>query len=342
MFLTICLILSTIHVTTNYFVSSDINDELHSDKLIEYINENSLSGWKAVKYDRFKLPTHKLLNSFNLYFDDPNGYFRNAPIVSHDTIKTNIPESFDSRKQWQHCKTMQIITDESRCMSSYALVAAQVITDRICIATNGNSLQISALDILSCCSYCGRGCIGGYYNTPWDYWMRSGVVTGALNNSSGGCKPYPYPKCQHYARDGKYPSCGETLYKVPECAEECQSTYKIEYEDDKNYGRNYYRVDSNESAIQKEIMLNGPVEAAISVYTDFLHYKSGVYKYMKGELLGYKAVRIIGWGVEDNTAYWLCSNSWNEDWGEMGYFRILRGKNESGIEGFILAGIPSI
>ncbi|VDQ13862.1 unnamed protein product [Trichobilharzia regenti] len=107
-------------------------------------------------------------------------------------------------------------------------------------------------------------------------------------------------------------------------------------------GRNYYRVDSKESAIQTEIMLNGPVEAGISVYTDFLYYKSGVYKHMKGELLGYKAVRIIGWGVEHNTAYWLCSNSWNEDWGEAGYFRILRGKNESGIEGFILAGIPSI
>jgi cathepsin B len=48
----------------------------------------------------------------------------------------------------------------------------------------------------------------------------------------------------------------------------------------------------------------------------------------------------LGWGVEDGTPYWLVANSWNTDWGNNGYFKILRGSNECGIEDEIVAGIP--
>lgn len=34
--------------------------------------------------------------------------------------------------------------------------------------------------------------------------------------------------------------------------------------------------------------------------------------------------------------YWLCANSWGEDWGEGGLFRILRGENHCDIESFII------
>ena len=44
------------------------------------------------------------------------------------------------------------------------------------------------------------------------------------------------------------------------------------------------------------------------------------------------AVRIVGWGTENGTKYWKVANSWNPYWGEQGYFRIVRGTNECGIE----------
>ncbi len=34
--------------------------------------------------------------------------------------------------------------------------------------------------------------------------------------------------------------------------------------------------------------------------------------------------------------------AWNEDWGDKGYFKILRGQNECGIEDGIVAGAPKL
>jgi len=103
-----------------------------------------------------------------------------------------------------------------------------------------------------------------------------------------------------------------------------------------------YNVDSDVGAIQSEIMKNGPVEAAFSVYEDFLAYKSGVYQHVSGSMLGGHAVKILGWGTENGTPYWLVANSWNEDWGDKGYFKIRRGTDECGIEDEITAGLPTL
>jgi len=95
-------------------------------------------------------------------------------------------------------------------------------------------------------------------------------------------------------------------------------------------------------AAAKALSENGPVEAAFSVYEDFLTYKSGVYTHKTGSMLGGHAIKILGWGVENNVPYWLVANSWNEDWGNQGFFKIQKGKNECGIEGQVVAGLPKL
>lgn len=102
---------------------------------------------------------------------------------------------------------------------------------------------------------------------------------------------------------------------------------------------------------------------SLTCYSFFL----GVYKHVQGNALGGHAIRILGWGVENNTPYWLVANSWNGDWyvhfishaifvflvhikkdiifvlhrGDHGTFKILRGENHCGIESEISAGIPA-
>merc|ERR1719259_1300235 len=68
-------------------------------------------------------------------------------------------------------------------------------------------------------------------------------------------------------------------------------------------------------------MTNGPTEGAFTVYSDFPNYKSGVYQHVAGSALGGHAIRILGWGEENGTPYWLVANSWNYDWGDNGTFK---------------------
>lgn len=98
---------------------------------------------------------------------------------------------------------------------------------------------------------------------------------------------------------------------------------------------------------------------------------TGVYQHVTGEMLGGHAIKILGWGEENGTPYWLAANSWNNDWGDQGkseyvtfyysysttkmqssqhsntcvfphtgFFKIKRGNDECGIESEVVAGIP--
>ena len=48
------------------------------------------------------------------------------------------------------------------------------------------------------------------------------------------------------------------------------------------------------------------------------------------------AVVCVGWGETFHNGqllkYWILKNSWGQQWGEMGYFRILRGHNLAAVE----------
>ena len=90
----------------------------------------------------------------------------------------------------------------------------------------------------------------------------------------------------------------------------------------------------------EEIATYGTVSASFTVYQDFLTYKSGVYVHKTGGAVGGHAIKIIGYGTENGQDYWLCANSWNDSWGDNGYFKILKGVNECGIESGVGAGHP--
>jgi cathepsin B len=68
--------------------------------------------------------------------------------------------------------------------------------------------------------------------------------------------------------------------------------------------------------------MNGPMESAMEIFTDFFNYKSGIYKHASGSYAGGHAIKVIGWGREGDTEYWICANSWGETWGENGFFKI--------------------
>ena len=256
-------------------------------------------------------------------------------------IRGDLPESFDPAEKWPECPSLKEIRDQSVCGSCWAFGAAEAATDRLCIASKGKIQdRLSDQDLLTCCGSCGFGCNGGWPSMAWSWFHSTGVTTGGEYGSTEWCNAYAFPKCDHHV-EGKYPPCGETQ-PTPECIDKCQDGYPIEYKKDKHFFGEAYSVPRNVEAIKTELMTNGPIEVDFSVYEDFMTYKSGIYQHVTGEYLGGHAVKLIGWGVEDGIEYWKIANSWNEDWGEDGYFRIIAGKDECGIESDGVAGIPEL
>ena len=90
-------------------------------------------------------------------------------------------------------------------------------------------------------------------------------------------------------------------------------------------------VCTSETSIMNALV-SGPLTTGFSVYADFETYTGGIYHHISGSNLGGHAVEFVGYGTENGTKFWKVKNSWGATWGEKGYFRILRGTNEVGIE----------
>ncbi|KAF6217105.1 hypothetical protein GE061_001458 [Apolygus lucorum] len=308
------------------------------DRIIDEVN-NANTTWRAGRNfgSDYSLESIKrLLGNRKLPAGVPVGP-RNLVTYSG----TEIPAEFDSRKKWPNCPTISHILDQSGCGSCWAVSVASVFSDRLCIGTNGKfTLPLSAEDLMSCSSQ--DECKGGNDAQAWIYVKNYGIVTGGDFNSSIGCQPYTFPPCEHDVNGAKT-SCDQVRIPNgglgPACQEKCTNAdYKTSFANDKHKVKSVNLYDSVESA-QEDIMENGPIQAAFSVYPDFFHYKSGVYRnVIPFPRLGGHAVRVLGWGVEEGTPYWLVANSWNSNWGDEGLFKILRGSDECDFEDQLMAG----
>lgn len=269
----------------------------------------------------------------------PGDYeYQEPPVLRNAAVAETIPDSFDARAQWPECGGIADVRDQSACGSCWAFGSVDSFQDRACVAT-GKDIRYSPEDT-AFCSNAGNGCNGG--NSAWMWFHQEGVVTGGKYEDTGKgdtCLPYSLAPCAHHVpASAKYPACPDGEYDNPVCKSTCsESGYSGSYATDKLKASSAYAV-RGVSQIQTELMTNGPLYVAFTVYGDFETYKSGVYKHTTGGFLGGHAVEMIGWGTEDGEDYWLIKNSWNEEWGDGGLFKIARGVNECGIENSVSGG----
>lgn len=295
---------------------------LDLERIVEVINSDKSATWKAAVNPRFALMTKEEFKGLNMAHHTPIGS-KKYMIVN---VRNDIPEEFDSQKQWPNCETIGTIYDQGHCGSCWAMGAYQTLQDRFCIHSNGTKKPLlSAQHIVSCTSGC-LGCYGGWADRAFKFCEKNGVTTEE-------CIPYQMGTCTH-------PNC--SYYDTPKCNRTCYPNTSIPVDKEKYFAYNHSSIKADEVSIQTEIMQNGPVTACFSIYDDFATYKSGVYGHITGEYQGLHTVKIIGWGVLDGTKYWKVVNSWNTDFGMDGFFLIKRGNNECGIEGDIVTVLPKL
>lgn len=103
-------------------------------------------------------------------------------------------------------------------------------------------------------------------------------------------------------------------------------------------------LSGSEYDIRKEIYRWGPVTTGMMVYQDFIDWDGvDVYRYDgKSEKIGGHAIVLMGWGETKGVKYWIARNSWGVEWGNQGYFKIVRGENHCEVEENVFVGIPNI
>lgn len=249
----------------------------------------------------------------------------------------NIPSEFDLRSENLDCPIITHVQDQSHCGSCWANAASGVISDRVCIHSKAEGRSpinklISVNEIMSCTKYLipfVGGCKGGNEQNAFKYTNINGVVSGGDYEDKETCQPYPFP-----------PVTDVKEYKTPKCKNTCQESSGLIFNEDKVFTHEGYKIPNDELQIRAEIVKNGSVSVGFLVYEDFITYKSGVYKHVTGKKLGGHAVRLIGFGEENNEKYWLAVNSWNTTFGINGTFKIRRGTNECGIEEDVYSVLP--
>jgi len=90
------------------------------------------------------------------------------------------------------------------------------------------------------------------------------------------------------------------------------------------------------------------IVVAINASPELYYYKEGIFKSTLKKIEGVfeknvkpweytnHAVVCVGWGEEeidgDLIKFWILKNSWGENWGENGYFKIIRGEDMGSVE----------
>ena len=231
-------------------------------------------------------------------------------IYPDSTVVGDLPKDFDARTNWPGL--VHPIRDQQSCGSCWAFGATEAFSDRFAISSKGAvNVVLSPEDMVSC-DHNDYGCSGGYMDMAWEYLAQHGVVSDA-------CFPYT-------AGSGRAPACRSTCvngeaFKKYTCAP------------------NSIKQSKSVESIKSEL-LNGPVEAAFTVYEDFFNYAGGVYHHVSGGVAGGHAIKVLGWGVDNGTEYFLCANSWGTSWGEKGFFRIQVG--DSGINDQVFSCTPQL
>jgi cathepsin B len=284
------------------------DDQTLTQDFVDHVNK--VSTWKAGLSPKFEGMTLREIKGRFLGANlVDNNLFDNITVYDYEGAVADVPSYFNASEQWPGC--IHPIRDQGQCGSCWAFAASEVLSDRTCIASNGTeNVVLSPQYLLSCNNVLDHGCNGGTPLFSWWFIGTDGLVTDA-------CLPYESYNGTQPLKCKDFTACADgTPLK-------------------KYYGKSPASL-NNPASIQANLMQYGPVEAAMTVYQDFMTYQGGVYVHTSGSELGGHAIKITGWGTENGTNYWIVANSWGASWGENGFFRIAWG--QCGIDSACVAG----
>ena len=223
------------------------------------------------------------------------------------------PDSFD----WRDRGLVTPVRDQGSCGSCWAFSTVANL-EGIYYKMKGQVVDLSE-QILVDCDTLDSGCNGGLMEYAFTWLKENGIETE---------EDYPYTgkkgKCN--ADPSKYIDMKITGYR--------------------KLGRStstWSPVDEEE--IKEFLYETNPLSVALNANL-LVYYTGGVLDVPASQCPASginHAVTLVGYGhdTESDKDYWTCKNSWGENWGESGYFRIKRGSGTCGINNYIITATVS-
>ncbi|XP_044231460.1 procathepsin L-like [Thunnus albacares] len=253
------------------------------------------------------VPPHQENEEYKLIYKGCLGLFNaSVPRSGSDFIK--LPEGADLPDfvDWRDKGYVTEVKNQKNCGSCWAFSATGSLEGQIFNKT-GKLVSLSEQQLVDCSrDYGNMGCSGGWMHDAFRYIKENG----GLDTEDS----YPYE-----AKDGK------CRYDPAKIGANCTG---------------YVNVKSNdEDALRDAVATIGPVSVAIDAsQTSFQLYKSGVYDepHCQSSALNH-AVLAVGYGTENGLDYWLVKNSWGLEWGDKGYIKMSRNKqNQCGMGSYAI------
>jgi len=202
------------------------------------------------------------------------------------------PTSID----WRQAGAVTPVKNQGQCGSCWAFSTTGAVEGAHQIATK-NLVSLSEQQLVDCAGSAGNmGCNGGLMDYAFEWIIKNGICEESA---------YPYKGVQG--------SCSKTCTKAATLS-------------------GYKNVKSgSEADLLAAIGTAGPVSVAIEAdQSAFQFYSSGVFTAACGTSLDH-GVLAVGYGTQSGLDYYIVKNSWGASWGEQGYIRLVRGKNQCGI-----------
>lgn len=258
-------------------------------------------------------------------------------------LADGLPDAHDPRDKWTWCPGLYQVRDQGMCGSCWSFPTTEALQDRFCTVAN-KTISTSNTDAAFCCDK-ANGCPGSYGcngGDPWEiavYANTSGLVDGACapyDEGSHHCAPRPLPTPPTQCPT----SCADDPVGGPAA-----------FAKRKHHGTAPYHMPNNISLIKADLLAHGPAGSQMTVYADFVPYKTGVYdtdcmgQPQSGRCQPWgHGIQMYGWGHMPvngtDTPYWWVRNSWCRTWGDDGFAKIIMGKNMVGVEGAIAPQLP--
>ncbi|KAK0429079.1 hypothetical protein QR680_011176 [Steinernema hermaphroditum] len=217
---------------------------------------------------------------------------KGVPFVAPSNAK--IPDSLD----WREHGYVTEVKNQGMCGSCWAFSSTGALEGQH-KRVSGKLVSLSEQNLIDCStSYGNFGCLGGWMDQAFKYVKENGGIDTEAS--------YPY---------------------VGDFSTNCTFKNRTVGATDDGF------VDlpsGDEEALKVAVATIGPVSVAIDAGQDsFRMYAGGVYYDEKcsSKHLNH-GVLVVGYGTDPvGGEYWLVKNSWGEDWGEKGYIKMARNRN---------------